>query len=163
MAGKRREKDVPADALVANALTRRQLFKAAGGLGLVLSSGVWMPAHADAHGDDEDSDHPGKCVSPLPIQHVTTPPGTHFFFPGPVTGVAFPTDPTGAHPGGRDPSTITHFKGVIGQVDLTFSGTGRNTKTDEMGTFDFPTDTRFMKGVFIGSDEEEHHGAFAFI
>jgi hypothetical protein len=143
-----------------NAVSRRQLFKAAGGLGLVLASGVRMSARAD-----EEHRPPGDdCVSPLPIPHVFPPNAGHFFFPGPVTGVSFPaTDPTGAHPDGRDPSTITHFRGVIGQVDLTFSGTGTNTKTGETRTFNFHTDTRFMKGVYIGSDEKKHHGSFAFI
>ena len=143
-----------------NAVSRRQLFKAAGGLGLVLASGVRMSSGADASTAPSAND----CVSPLPIPHVFPPNAGHFFFPGPVTGVSFPaTDPTGAHPDGRDPSTITHFRGVIGQVDLTFSGTGTNTKTGETGTFNFHTDTRFMKGVFIGADEKEHHGSFAFI
>jgi hypothetical protein len=142
-----------------NAVSRRQLFKAAGGLGLVLASGVRMSARADASKGTAND-----CVSPLPIPHVFPPNAGHFFFPGPVTGVVFPaTDPTGAHPDGRDPSTITHFRGVIGQADLTFSGTGTNTKTGETGTFNFHTDTRFMKGVFIGADEKEHHGSFAFI
>jgi hypothetical protein len=143
-----------------NAVSRRQLFKAAGGLGLVLASGVRMSAGADA----STAPHANDCVSPLPIPHVSTiPPGTHLFFPGPVTGAAIATDPTGVHPNGRDPSMITHFRGVIGQVDLTFQGTGTNTKTGATGTFNFHTDTRFMKGVFIGADEQEHHGSFAFI
>jgi hypothetical protein len=155
------KRDVESRIYVPNAVSRRQLFKAAGGLGLVLASGVRMSAGADASTAPPAND----CVSPLPIPHVSSiPPGTHLFFPGPVTGVSFPaTDPTGAHPGGRDPSTITHFRGVIGQVDLTFSGTGTNTRTGATGTFNFHTDTRFMKGVFIGADEQEHHGSFAFI
>ncbi len=143
-----------------NTLSRRQLFTGAGGLGLVLGSGLWVAANAD-EGDREAG--VAGCVSALPIPHISSPPGAHFFFAGPVTGVAFPTDPTGAHPGGRDPSTITHFKDFIGQVDLNFSGTGTDTKTGATGTFNFHTDTRFMKGKFIGSDEQEHHGAFAFI
>jgi hypothetical protein len=141
-----------------NALSRRQLFKAAGGLGLALSSGVWVSSKAEA-----DSGQEG-CISPLPIPNITTPPGGHLFFPGPVTDIDFPaSDPTGAHPNGRDPSTITHFKGVIGQVDLNFSGTGTDTTSGATGTFDFHADTRFMKGVFIGEDEQQHHGTFAFI
>jgi hypothetical protein len=148
---------VPQTGLSPNALSRRQLFKAAGGLGLAVSSGVWVPGQAEA-----DSSQ-ASCISPLPIPHITTPPGTHFFFAGPVTGVAFPTDPTGAHPNGRDPSTITNFKGVIGQVDLDFSGTGTDTTTGATGRFKFHTDTRFMKGTFIGVDEKRHQGIFAFI
>ena len=144
-------------------LSRRQLIKTAGSVGLVLGSGVGFPALAH-DGRGRRRGEAQRCVSPLPIPHVTTPPGAHFFFPGPVTGVDFPTtDPTGAHPGGRDPSTITNFKGFIGQVDLDFSGTGTNTRTGETATFNFHTDTRFMKGKFIGSDERRHRGAFAFI
>jgi hypothetical protein len=158
MGDQRRDtKPLPQTRLWPNALSRRQLFKAGGGLGLAISSGVWMPAQAEADSGQEN------CISPLPIPHVTTPPGAHFFFAGPVTGVAFPTDPTGAHPNGRDPSTITHFKGVIGQVDLLFSGTGTDTTSGATGTFNFHTDTRFMKGVFIGEDERRHQGTFAFI
>jgi len=127
-----------------NTLSRRQLFKAAGGLGLALSSGVWVPTQAGADSGRE------SCISPLPIPHISTPPGVHFFFPGPVTD-------------GRDPSTITHFKGVIGEVDLNFSGTGTDLTTGATGTFNFHTDTRFMKGSFIGVDERKHHGTFAFI
>jgi hypothetical protein len=163
MADQRRETGaVPRMRSWPNALSRRQLFKTVGGLGLALSSGVWVPSKAEADSGQE------SCISPLPIPHTTSPPFTpaevHFFFPGPVTGVAFPpVDPTGAHPNGRDPSTITHFKGVIGQVDLNFSGTGTDTTTGATGTFNFHTDTRFMKGVFIGEDEERHQGTFAFI
>ena len=143
-----------------NAVSRRELFKAAGGLGLVLASGLPMSARADASTAPSAND----CVSPLPISHIFPGNAGHFFFPGPVTGVNFPaTDPTGPHPDGRDPSTITHFQGVIGQVDLRFSGTGTNTTTGATGIFNFHTDTRFMKGVFIGADEQEHHGSFAFI
>jgi hypothetical protein len=140
-------------------ISRRSFFSAAAGASaFALSSGLWRPSHAEA--DEQDAQ---RCISPLPIPHVTSPPGAHFFFAGPVTGAAVPSDPTGAHPGGRDPSTITHFKGVIGQADLNFSGTGTDTNTGTTGTFNFHTDTRFMKGVFIGSDERKHHGAFAFI
>ena len=51
----------------------------------------------------------------------------------------------------------------VGQVDLTFSGTGTDTKTGAKAAYSFHTDTRFMKGDFIGSDERMHSGAFAFI
>jgi hypothetical protein len=69
----------------------------------------------------------------------------------------------GTHPEGRDPSTITNFSGVVGQVDLTFSGTAMNTKTGAKANYTFHTDTRFMRGEFIASDEQLHRGSFAFI
>ena len=35
--------------------------------------------------------------------------------------------------------------------------------TGATAPYTFHTDTRFMKGTFIASDERRHHGAFAFI
>jgi hypothetical protein len=77
--------------------------------------------------------------------------------------VAAATDPFGAHPEGRDPSLITNFRGMVGEVDATFSGTGMDTKTGAKASYTFHTDTRFMIGDFVASDEELHSGAFAFI
>src|SRR6266566_3835701 len=86
-----------------------------------------------------DDDNTRPCAVPLPQVHTTAGPfgPLHFYFPGPIDGSLAATDGTGTHPEGRDPSTIT--------------------------TFSFHTDTRFMKGDFIGSDERMHSGAFAFI
>jgi|SRR6516162_5195136 hypothetical protein len=144
-------------------LSRRNLIRGAAstaaGAGVIVGSGLWKPLMAD----DEDEGH---CGVALPIPHITSAPPpvpVHFFFPGPVDGSAAPTDPHGMQPNGRDPSTITNFEGFIGQVDLTFSGIGTDTETGTTSPYDFHTDTRFMKGVFIGSDERRHHGAFAFI
>ena len=127
------------------------------GAGAVLASGLWTPARAD---DDN------TCAVALPIVHTQTNTfGTpvHFYFPGPIDGSAFPTDPKGVHPEGRDPSTITNFSGFVGQVDLNFSGTATDTNTGAKANYSFHTDTRFMRGDFIGSDERKHTGAFAFI
>jgi hypothetical protein len=142
-------------------ISRRRLFSAAVGAGgFALTSGLWRLSRVSA---DEGNCDEEKCFSPLPIPHITSPPGAHFFFPGPVTGDAVPPDPTGAHPGGRDPSLITNFKGFIGEADVNFSGTGTNTRTGASATFKFTADIRFMKGMFVESDEHRHHGAFAFI
>jgi hypothetical protein len=35
--------------------------------------------------------------------------------------------------------------------------------TGQQASYSFHTDTRFIKGQFIGSDEQIHTGAFAFI
>ena len=144
-------------------VSRRNLMRgaagAATGAGFVLGSGLWKPLLAD----DEDEGH---CGVALPIPHISVAPPpspAHFFFPGPVDGSVAATDPHGSHPNGRDPSTITNFEGFIGQVDLTFSGTGTDTETGATSPYQFHTDTRFMKGAFIGSDERRHRGAFAFI
>jgi hypothetical protein len=145
-------------------LSRRQLIRTAAGTagaGVLVGSGLWKPVMAHELNEGEGE---GRCGVPLPITHLApAPPIIHFFFPGPVDGSAAPTDPTGVQPNGRDPSTITNFEGFIGQADLTFSGIGTDTETGRTSPYDFHTDTRFMKGVFIGSDERRHHSTFAFI
>src|SRR5215470_7584570 len=134
-------------------LGRRNLIQGATGAGLLLSSGLSLPAFAQ---DDDDEDN--KC-KPLarPIPHITTPPGQHFFFPGPPDGSApstFPHFPNA----GFDPSTITAFQGMIGQADLFFTGTGTTLATGESATYGVHTDWRFMTGVFIGIDGLQHNG-----
>jgi len=144
-------------------LSRRNLIRGAAGTaagaGLLLGSGVRLSARAD---EDEGNE---TCGLALPLPHTTAGPfgPIHFYFPGPIDGSAAATDGTGTHAEGRDPSTITNFEGFVGQVDLTFSGTGMDTKTGATAPYTFHTDTRFMKGTFIASDERRHHGAFAFI
>jgi len=135
-------------------LSRRRFFRSAtgAGAGLVLGSKIG-PARAD---EDERLD----CRSgPRPIPHITGP--GHFFFPGPVEG-APATDPNFPN-AGYDPSIITDFSGVIAQADLLFSGTGTNLDTGESAPYDFHCDMRFMSGVFVGLDNEQHHGTFGFI
>lgn len=143
-------------------ISRRQLVGkavATGGAGIVLGSSLPKPLLAD---EDEDR-RVSQEVQPLPIPNISPGPNQHFFFPGPVEGTAFSTDLTGAQPNGRDPSTITNFKGFIGSADLNFSGTGTDLVTGAQSQYDFHTDTRFMQGVFIGSDERRHYGTFGFI
>jgi len=141
-------------------ISRRDLVHGTVAAGAVLGSGLWTPARAD--GDDDG----GRCGQPLPITHTQpnsfgTP--THFYFAGPIDGSAFSTDPRGTHSEGRDPSTITNFSGFVGQVDLTFSGMATDTKTGVKASYDFHTDTRFIKGQFVASDQKIHQGTFAFI
>jgi len=138
-------------------LSRRNLLRGAvgtaAGAGLVLGSGVGLSAFA------EDEDEGRKCNAvPRPIPHISTPPGTHFFFPGPVDASAT-TSPNNGH----DPSIITDFSGVVANADLILSGTGTDLKTGMSATYDFHTDMRFMSGVFVGLDHERHHGTIGFI
>jgi hypothetical protein len=131
-------------------LTRRSFIRAgagAAGAGFVLGSGLRPPAFA------QGAAHKSCPDLPRPIPHITTPPGGHFFFPGPVD----------APPGnvGHDPSVITDFKGMIGQADLLFTGTGTKLDTGESATYGFHTDWRFMSGVFIGVDGLEHNGTLS--
>src|SRR5215470_4869670 len=129
-------------------VSRRRLIRgaagAAAGAGFVAGSALWTSARA---ADPEQGQ--GLCGQPLPIPYThPTPTGCpiHHYFPGPITGVAAPTDPFGTHPEGRDPSLITNFRGVVGEVDLTFGGTAMDTKTGTTATYNFHTDTRFMVG-----------------
>jgi hypothetical protein len=144
-------------------VSRRDLIRGAAGTavgaGVLLGSGLGSQAFAE----DDDWRH-NKCTAlARPIPHINTPPGTHFFFAGPVTGAAAPTDPSGAHPNGRDPSTITDFKGKIAAADLFFSGTGTDLNTGQSAPYGFHTDWRFMTGVFVGVDGLEHDGTLSFI
>ena len=153
-------------------LSRRRLIAGVGaaGGGLFLSSA--LPARALSRDDDEESRAScdlGLCESPIAIPHVnkaTLGFGTfHFYFPGPVEGTTAATDnePGKTEPGGRDPSVIYNFKGFIGQVDLNLTGKGTDLNTGMTQPYGFHTDTRFMTGVFKGTDGLEHRGTFTFV
>ena len=140
-------------------LSRRNLIRGAAGTaagaGLLLGSGLRSSALAD----DDDEGERNKCKPVArPIPHITAPPGAHFFFPGPVDASPVTSPNTG-----HDPSIITDFKGVIAQADLILSGTGTDLNTGASATYDFHTDMRFMDGVFVGLDNEQHRGAIGFI
>jgi len=140
-------------------LTRRNLIRGAAGTaagaGLLLGSGLRLPARAE----DDDEGNRDRCKAvPRPITHFSTPPGAHFFFPGPVDA-----SPTTSPNTGHDPSIITDFSGVIGQADLNLSGMGTNLNTGASATYDFHCDMRFMDGTFVGLDNEQHRGAIGFI
>lgn len=144
-------------------LSRRNLIRGAAGTaagaGLVLSSGLGQPVRA---GSDDESER-NKCKAlPRPIPHITTPPGAHFFFPGPPDGSApstFPHFPNA----GFDPSTVTDFKGLIANADLNFAGTGTDLNTGASVPYTFHTDWRFFKGTFVAVDGLEHEGTLTFI
>ncbi|HXJ03458.1 MAG TPA: hypothetical protein VNH65_00045 [Candidatus Acidoferrum sp.] len=140
-------------------LTRRNLIRGAAGTaagaGLLLGSGLRLSALAD--GEDEGEHNKCKAV-PRPIPHISTPPGTHFFFPGPVDA-----SPTTSPNTGHDPSIITDFSGMVANADLIFSGTGTDLNTGASAKYDFHADMRFMDGVFVGLDNERHRGSIGFI
>ena len=143
-------------------LSRRNLIRAAAGTaagaGFLLGSGLRLPALAD---DDDEGEHNRCKAVPRPNPHITTPPGGHFFFPGPVEG-APSTDPHFPN-AGFDPSIITDFSGMIGQADLNLSGIGTDLNTGASASCDFHADMRFMDGIFVGLDNEQHRGAIGFI
>lgn len=145
-----------------NKVSRRNLIRGvagtAAGAGLLIGSGLRSRAFADDEGEEE---HRRCDAVPRPIPHITTPPGQHFFFPGPVEG-APSSDPHFPN-AGFDPSIITDFSGVIANADLILSGMGTDLNTGMSATYDFHADMRFMDGVFVGLDNERHHGTFGFI
>ena len=160
------KKTSPASKFVA-ALSRRSFFgrAAVAGSAVLLSSSI--PEKISAEDDDDTSSGsiPGRCDFPVPIPHINTPPpgGGHIYFPGPVSGAAVPTDPSGAHPEGRDPSMIFNFSGFIGSADLILTGTGTDLQTGAKAPYQFHTDMRFMTGKFVGTDLIERKGSFAFV
>src|SRR5258708_19057419 len=136
-------------------LSRRNLIRGvagtAAGAGLLLGSGLRLVARTD---DDDEGEH-NKCKAvPRPILHITTPPGGHFFFPGPVEG-APSTDPHFPN-AGFDPSIITDFSGMIGQADLKLSGIGTDLNTGASAIYDFHTDMRFIYDIFVRLDNQQH-------
>ena len=135
-------------------LARRGFIRnvAGAGTGLMLGSEIEAPASG------QQAAHPTCPAVPRPIPHITTPPGGHFFFPGPVDASPITSPDTG-----HDPSLITDFSGVIGQADLEFSGKGTNLNTGQSSTYDFHCDLRFMNGVYVGLDNERRHGSIGFI
>jgi hypothetical protein len=149
-------------------VSRRGFFSSAGAAsaGLFAASSVLSRSVNAADDTSGGINLPGLSELPNPIPHTAqTPFGStvHGFLPGPVEGTLVPTDPTGAHPNGRDPSEIFDFIGFIGQADLSFTGTGTDLNTGASAPYVFNADVRFMKGTFVSTDGKARQGAFAFI
>ena len=131
-------------------LSRRRFLTtaAAGTLGLVLGSGLRLPAPAYA-----DDDLPG--VAPRPIPGGLT--GEQFGITGDTELFhVFPPAP------GFELSTITDFNGFVGAAHIKGTGTGTNPETGDSRLF-FDADMRFMRGRYIGVDGRQHDGTFGFI
>jgi hypothetical protein len=109
----------------------------AGAAGLALAAAHRTPAQA------EHTDH-GK---PLPIPTVRQTPF------GPVREAL----------DNGEPALITDFQGVVGAAELTLTGVGTDTTTDQTARYAFNMDVRFMQGEFIGADGQHHQGTFVFI
>jgi hypothetical protein len=128
-------------------MSRRQFTRTAAGaaaFGAALGSGLSWPGPASA-----DQSHEPK---PIPGGTPTLGGVFHVFGPGVI-------DPPDA-----EPSTITDFHGFIGIAFISGMVTRTNRKTNEVRALPFVnSDMRFMKGVFKGTDERTHHGAFAFV
>ena len=164
------ESNSPASKLIA-AVSRRGFFGRAAVAGSAVLLGSSIPSKVGAEDKKDKKEEaspcglPGLCDFPVPIPHINTPPpgGAHIYFPGPVDGSAADTDPSGAHPEGRDPSVIFNFKGFVGVADFDITGTGTDLQTGARVPYGFHTDMRFMHGVFVGTDLIERRGSFVFI
>jgi hypothetical protein len=66
----------------------------------------------------------------------------------------------GARPG-SEPSTITDFEGTIGLAEVHGAGIGFNQGKPE--TLLHVASVRFMKGRYVGVDNRQHRGTFAFV
>ena len=124
-------------------LPRRRFLGATAGLAsLLLGPRHVIPAAAVHHGG-------ASCgAAPRPI------PGGFRLSPGGEIFHAFGFAP------GLEPSTITDFKGFVGNSRI--RGTGQGTP-DSGVPLVFQADTRFMTGEYVGIDDQRHHGTFGFI
>jgi hypothetical protein len=119
------------------AMSRRTLFgAAAGAAGAVVGSGVLGGRSAWAGGADP---------KPIPGGLTAGGVGWHLFLPGE----------------GAEPSTITDLNGVVGLLDVTGEGVGRQGGVE--APFPFETDVRFIQGRYIAVDGRLRFGTFAFI
>ena len=130
-----------------HAMSRRQFIRTAAitaGVGAALGADLWRPRLTRAH----------KAHEPVPIPGGTPLLGGNFHFFGP--GLIDPID--------AEPSTITDFNGFVGLAFISGTVTRTNVATGEVRRLPFVNnDMRFMKGVFRGTDERMHRGAFAFV
>jgi hypothetical protein len=118
------------------------MLTAAGATGAVLSSGLWMPGLALAQSDG---------AAPQPV-----PEGFAAF------GKFFHLDPSSPGPTAEN-SAIFDFQGYIGVAAVGGTGTGIDTSTGQQHHLLFDVDMRFMQGVYIGVDRQQHTGTFGFI
>lgn len=127
-------------------LSRRQLLRQ-GGLALTGITGAGLLDATSAFGKPLGR-KPSSAPRPIPggfdesFNLVSGDAAFHFFPPG----IGF------------DMSTITDFNGIVAGSEIRGTAHGRD------GTaYDFDTDMRFMRGVYIGLDGRVHTGSFGFI
>lgn len=135
--------DLPDRAPAARGISRRQVLRGGGiALGGLAGMSLLDPLSALAK--------PAGVASPRPIpggfdQNFNIVPSDAFIHLLPP-GIGF------------EMSTITDFNGVVGGSEV------RGTAHGSDGTsYDFDTDMRFMRGVFVDLDGRRRNGAFGFI
>lgn len=118
-----------------NFMSRRQLFTATAGASLLLKPAARVFAQAAG-------------VPPKPIPGGVTNAGVFIHHFPPVLG--------------NEPSQITDFDGQVANCRITGTGTGVDA-AGRSSPLTFQVDMGFMKGVYIGTDEQPHLGSFGFI
>ena len=123
-------------------MSRRQFIKAAAGTaGILLGSGLWMPALAQVAGPADPRPIPGGT------QYLGLEEVFHIF--DSVSGV--------------EPSTITDFNGAISRMRVQGTGTGTDTATGTTTSLLFEANMGFMRGIYRGTDGRLRQGTFGFI
>lgn len=143
-------------------LSRRQILATLGSAATYL--GFQPLLRADEYGPSPSSSGPFQACSPAP---VPIPGGFdakaafgprfpdrffHLILPGP----------------GLEPSTIFNFRGKVAIQSI--RGTGTRTQLDpitgqplsQTPNLPFATDVRFFDGTYVGVDNGQHQGTFAF-
>jgi hypothetical protein len=133
------------------AMSRRQFISAAAGA--ALSSGLWTPLLAQAA-------PPSSSIAPTPIPGGGQPfgPGTEVFH-----NYAPPVDPQiGGLPWPElDLSQITDFNGAMAVARIQGDGTLTQGAIITQDVY-YDADMRFMQGLYVGVDGQEHQGTFGF-
>jgi hypothetical protein len=129
-----------------SATLRRSFLRSAASIAGLGLSGLCVPKLAHAADGEDD-----KNILPKPIPGGVSPLGIFIHH--------FPVVPTGTPLQNlTEPSQITDFKGFVGLNRIRGAGTGRG-----FPALAFQADMGFMKGVFLGQDGKQRHGAFCFI
>ena len=134
------------------ALSRGQFISAAAGAaGAALSSGLWTPLLAQAA-------PPSSSIAPKPIPGGLQPfgPGTEVFHQyAPPVDTQFGGLPWPAF----DMSQITDFNGAMAVARIRGTGTLTQGAVITPGAL-YDADMRFMQGLYVGVDGQEHQGTF---
>ena len=112
--------------------------RAAGVGGVMLTSGMWMPALARAGGGP-----PSGAPKPVPANGALG--GLHIYLPGVNS----------------EPSAITDLNGFVGIGAVTGAGTATSASGSTQRLY-FDVDNRFMQGEYVDDDGRLSHGTFAF-
>lgn len=126
-------------------ISRRQLLTtAAGAVGLTATSAVWLPGLIQTEAAE---------ALPRPISGGrTAPPAPEVFFH------EYPVQR------GNEPSTVTDFRGYFGVASIDVSAATRTEKrTGNTTSLLWRAEMRMLKGVYIGTDGQSHHGTFGFV